>query len=405
MEGVLEPKQGIVPNPDKVTARNIKHISNQSNIKEGDGVFVLTKPEVQNLNCEPDEEELIKLTYRNSEITEYFVDRDEDLFLIYITKEHDIQNYPNIERHLRQYKEILERRREVKQGSIPWYSLHWPRKQKLFENSKIVCSNWGNDWQPFAYQEKGFYERRDITLFHKKDNIQESLFYLLGVLNSSVIKEWAKQRMKQRGYMQQGLQKGIPLYRINFSSPAERELHDNITKKVKSIREKKKSVSQYSKYFLEDKLTHLESDASLPNVDPLEIIGNLAPENIYSIRTHPDISILRPKDERDNVSYLRDIGKIEQTLQGPQVQLNFDDQLEIKLQGPKGLLKVLTAALNECEGKSWNTVKEKAIVPKHTDIFDKQKEELTSKVKTRQDEIAKLQNDINQSVKSCYGLD
>ena len=211
--------------------------------------------------------------------------------------------------------------------------------------------------------------------------------------------------MKQRGYMQQGLQEGIPIYRINFGKPAEKKLHDKITKKVKSIREEKKNVSQYSKYFLKDKLTHFEPDAALPRVDPLEIIGDLAPENIYSIRTHPDISILKPKGERDNVSYLRNIEKIEQTLQGPQVQLNFDDQLEIKLEGPKGLLKVLTTTLKECEGKSWNTVKEKAIVPKHTDIFHKQKEALTSKVKTIQDEIAKLQNDINQSVKSCYELD
>ena len=115
---------------------------------------MLNEREISQPGVTPNEKELIKPSYRNSDISHYFVDipKDGKLFLLYISKNHEIEDYPNIKTHLERYREILQRRREVREGKIPWYSLHWPREESLFKVSKIVCSNWGNQWQPFALQ-------------------------------------------------------------------------------------------------------------------------------------------------------------------------------------------------------------------------------------------------------------
>ncbi len=41
--------------------------------------------------------------------------------------------------HLEPVRPVLERRREVRQGSMPWYRLHWPRSRAEQLGPKIVC--------------------------------------------------------------------------------------------------------------------------------------------------------------------------------------------------------------------------------------------------------------------------
>jgi hypothetical protein len=51
----------------------------------------------------------------------------------------DEDSHPNTIRHLKQFKDQLEQRREAEQGKMPWYALHWPRNRNLYQSPKVIC--------------------------------------------------------------------------------------------------------------------------------------------------------------------------------------------------------------------------------------------------------------------------
>ena len=69
----------------------------------------------------------------------YYFQNTNKKYLLYATKANckDIDQYPNLKKHLEKFKEIMEARRETKKGTIKWWQMHWPRKKILFENEKI----------------------------------------------------------------------------------------------------------------------------------------------------------------------------------------------------------------------------------------------------------------------------
>lgn len=407
LEKVLTPYQGIVPNPDRTTPQNIKFLPSERDVKTNEGVFVLNDKEISQLSLTPKEKELIKPSYRNSEVSLYLVDipKNERIYLIYIWKNHDIEDCPNIKTHLERYMEILQKRREVKEGKIPWYSLHWPRDEGLFKIPKIVCSNWGNQWQPFAFQEEGYYERRDITFFVPKPNVEESIFYFLAILNSSLIRKWGKEKLKQKGYMRQKLQEKIPIHRINFKNPTEAKMHNEIVNKIKSIRDKMTELAKYSKYFSDYRLTKLDFDAPLPKVDNEEIIKNSDPENMYSIRTHPEIKIEKTTGFEDEKFYLSKVDSPETTLTGKaQIKLTGKDRSIVFIMGPSELLRLLASLLDNWKSKPWNEIKENLLLPESFESFKAQKMELLNKVQGIREEISELQGEIDQIVYELYRL-
>jgi len=403
---VLEPYQGIVPNPDRTTAQNIKSLPKDRQVEANEGVFVLTKDEIATLKLSNNEQALIKRSYRNSDICRYYIDipDEERLFLIYITKREKIESYPTIKDHLLRYREILDKRREVREGKIPWYSLHWPREQRLFEQQKIVCSNWGNDWQPFALQEAGFYERRDITLFIPKPGVKESLFYFLGLLNSSLLINWVREKLKQRGYMRQELQKQIPIRRIDFNNPGDVKHHDAIVEKVKAIREKLAELAKYSKYFDGPRLPRLKFDDPLPPLKVEALLQELPEDKLHSLRTHPDIEIIKPKGFRGDEFRLQRVGKVQRTLEGPQLALKSKDGQVLTLAGPEPLLEVVVESLKMRKGQSWEQIKRKLLLPETADLLHKRRERLIAQVEGLRREILSLQKEINEIVGKLYGL-
>lgn len=407
LEEVLIPYQGIVPNPDRTTLQNIKFLPSVNNVQPNEGVFVLNEKEIKQLGLTMKERILIKPSYRNSDISPYLVDIPEDqkISLIYITKNHEIDDSPNLKRHLERYREILQRRREVREGKIPWYSLHWPREEGLFKVPKIVCSNWGNQWQPFAFQKGGFYERRDITFFITKPAVKESIFYFLGILNCRLIREWAKQRLKQKGYMRQKLYEQIPIHRINFDNPEEIKIHNEIVDKVKSIREKMAELAKYSKYFSGPRLTRLQFDARVSEVNDEAIVKNLASGNLRNLRTHSEIKIEKPKDFEEQKFYLSRADKPELILTGnAQLKLTGKDKSVLFIVGSYELLKLLAGILSGWRDKPWSEIKEKALLPDTIMNFNIRKAKILNEVREMRTKISQLQKEIDQIVYKLYGL-
>lgn len=398
--------QGIVPNPDRITRSNIKVIPPEEAVRMNEGVFVLTEAELNALGLSENERALVKQSYRNSDISRYVVDipEEKNIFLLYITKHENIEEYPDIKNHLCRYRSILERRREVERGRIPWYSLHWPRKVRLFETPKIVCSNWGNDWQPFAIQEAGFYERRDITLLLPKRGVKESPLYFLGLLNSKLLINWAQDRLKQRGYMRQKLQEQIPIRRIDFDNPQEVRSHNRVVTNVQAIREKMAGLAHYSKHFKAGRLTRLKLTDSLPDVDPESIIEALSAEKRFSLRTHPNFEIILPRDFVGTKFVLKKVGKVDLALEGPELKLSGKERKTVLLRGPEELLELVSLILENHRNESWNHLKELPFVPETVKDYEGIKQDIIRKVTTLRDEINKLQRSIDTAVFKLYGV-
>ncbi len=111
--------------------------------------------------------------------------------MIYLTRKDDILNFPNIEKRLIPFKDILEKKREVKHGKQPWYALHWARNRKNFElKQKLLVQNIRNLALKRRIIATIDYEKifADITLFTiVSKNLDYDLRYILGILNSNLV--------------------------------------------------------------------------------------------------------------------------------------------------------------------------------------------------------------------------
>jgi hypothetical protein len=419
LKEVLEIRQGIVPGIDRVTKQNIKSIPSEKitedNIQTGDGIFILTKEEVQQLHLTKEEKEFFVPSYHNSHISPYIVDIPEKNidYILYIDREIDLNKYLNIKRHLEKYKDILKSRieRYEERGykeSYPWYRLNRPRDKDILSNEKIVVSNWGTTWQPFALQSGDFFEKRDVTFFAKQKGIQEELSYFLGILNSQIIKWWMTQKARQLGYMRQSIQEQIPIRRIDFTIKDEIKTHETIAKKVETMIETKEKLAEYNKFF-RSRLTRLEGPKETLEPDAYAITKSLVQSDLRVLRTHPRVQIEVKGTEN---FYLAKIGEVKEatelftkpTAETPySIQLTGKDKKHITIIAPKEIVYYLREVLKDYTGKSYDEIKEISLA-KDLETYAIRKNEILKEVKKLLTKVESLQVEIDDIVYDLYGI-
>jgi type II restriction/modification system DNA methylase subunit YeeA len=235
----VESKQGIVPNPDRVTSQSYEEYENED-VDIGEGVFLLDDDDLDRIGID-DDHELLKPAYSNSNISRYNISYPDNLYILYIKSSVDIDQYPQIKKHLNRYRSKLDDRREVKDGSIRWYSLQWPRNSQLFQTPKIVYSNWGNDWQPYAIEKKGYYERRDITLL-KPVHSNVDLQRLTAILNSKLSEYWQTEQRSRAGYTTQESLDSMPVPDASEQDNNKRQLAE-LAQKISEIKNKRATLN------------------------------------------------------------------------------------------------------------------------------------------------------------------
>ncbi len=158
--------------------------------------------------------------------------------IAYINKEiTTFENYPTIKNQLGLYTSQLKNRREVKNGRIKWFHLHWPRDKKYFGKGPKIVSAIRTKYPNCFYTEEEYYGSRAMN-FIKTDRI--NLKYLTGLLNSRLSYFWLKNKGKQLGDLLQ-IDKG-PLLNIPLIKPDEKtqneiaSLVDKITKLYQDFR-------------------------------------------------------------------------------------------------------------------------------------------------------------------------
>jgi adenine-specific DNA-methyltransferase len=137
------------------------------------------------ITADPKSAEIIKPWLRGRDIKRWQIDWS-NLYLIWSYQGIDIEKYPAVLAHLKQFEKALADRWEPKHGSCEWYELRHCAYYPEFEKPKILYP----DIAPtvsFTYDTEGYFGGNTIYFIPTDD------FYLLGVLNSKVVEFFYKQ--------------------------------------------------------------------------------------------------------------------------------------------------------------------------------------------------------------------
>jgi adenine-specific DNA-methyltransferase len=216
----FEVSQGVVEATDKIT-KKLKENSKNRNINIGDGVFVLTKEEVNKLGFNNDEMKLLKPYVNTNHVNRYSLKFNNE-YLLYLGKiEREYvakKKYPNIKKHLDSVKEFIT-------SSNAPYGINRPREARFFDEPKLICKGMF-DKPAFYYDEEKYYCGFSFSVIIQKSNKYE-LKLLLALMNSKLGEYWFNSAGKKRGI---GVDIGVQVFR-EFPLPLIDEPKNNITKK------------------------------------------------------------------------------------------------------------------------------------------------------------------------------
>lgn len=211
---IFSSKTAIEIEPEKLINKNITFSSQESSSIfdqiESKKNFELTEKEVaQGIVADPDkafifsenedfsgaEQERLKKYFTS--VGKYFSGEQRGL-IAYLDKSkgYDIDKLVKIKNQLLEYKKDLDNRREVKNGRLNWFNLHWPRDEVFFTDGPKIVGAIRTKEPSFFYTEEAYYGSRALN-FIKTD--RTNMKYLTGILNSQLPFFWLKNKGKQLG--------------------------------------------------------------------------------------------------------------------------------------------------------------------------------------------------------------
>ena len=213
---------GIHPHYDFIN----KKLSEKYGIPIGDGIFGLSKSEIEGLELSEDEVKLIKPYYNSSDNVARYTIGTTDLSIIYTSSTfknpHSMDSYPHLKAHLDKFKDVIS------SDNKP-YGLHRARVESFFIGEKIVALRKCAGKPVFAYANGLNY--MSATFYVIKTN-RVNMKYLTGLLNSKLIEFWLKNKGKMQGANYQ-LDKE-PLQQIPIAVPSN-DVQETIAKLVDMI--------------------------------------------------------------------------------------------------------------------------------------------------------------------------
>ncbi len=144
--------------------------------------FVVDEKLAEHLKLERD---LLKNLIIGSEINHYSIRPTLNKRLIYCTLDTKLNDFPNTKKHLTTFKTRLDQRVETISGTIPWFVMLRPRRQKLFENPKILIRQTANKIIA-AFDKDKWYCLKSGLIIQLPENSDIHYLYLLALLNSKL---------------------------------------------------------------------------------------------------------------------------------------------------------------------------------------------------------------------------
>ncbi len=147
-----------------------------------------------------------------------------------------INNYPNYYNKLLKFKDKLEKRYQYNK-QIPYWKWVFLRNFNLFKSDKerifVPCKERisNKDYFRFAYAGKKLFPTQDVTAIFKKENVKESIFYILSFLNNYRVFQWLLHNGIVKGNIVEFSERpiaSIPFRKIDWNNNEEIELHNKI---------------------------------------------------------------------------------------------------------------------------------------------------------------------------------
>lgn len=232
--------------------------------KVGDGVFVISNAEYSNLNLTAAEKEIVKPYYTTNQLEKYFGNKYNTHWIIYSKSDINMDNYPNIKRHLDKYEKIIT-------SVYKPYGLHRAREQRFFEGEKVLALRKCSISPAFTYTDFSCYVSRAFIVI-KTNRIDQK--YLTGLFNSKLVSFWLKNKGKMQGNNYQVDKE--PLLEIPIYAPSKDTQHivaklvdyiiylKGINKKINEYTTNESLVSMFEEVinsiiyelYFDDELTH-----------------------------------------------------------------------------------------------------------------------------------------------------
>jgi len=209
---------------------------------------------LQEINEKKLESKLLKKLIIGGEINKYILKPVSTKQLIYITDKIELHKYPNIEQEISKYKEELIKRREAANGSIKWYSLNWPRRQKLFDEPKILIRQTANKIIA-TYDDQKWYCLKSGLIVQLPKNSKINYYYLLGLLNSKLINFIYQDLVPEQNRIFPEV-KPVQLFKLPICTDSPK-LQSEIEKKVIKIINSKSTDSQVDTKVLEKQIDEI----------------------------------------------------------------------------------------------------------------------------------------------------
>ena len=186
-----EVAQGIVFPQDFVNKNSNEKLNND--YKVGVGIFGLSTVEKDKLNLTQKELELIKPYFTSEQFFRYYAMPKNENWLIYTSSKfknpNEILPYPNIKKHLDKFQTVIT------SDNKP-YGLHRTRVEDFFLGEKIIVQRKCPNKPVFTYTDFDTYVS---ATFYVIKTLRLDQKYLTGLLNSSLIEFWLKNKGKMQG--------------------------------------------------------------------------------------------------------------------------------------------------------------------------------------------------------------
>ena len=246
---------GIQSGCDKVTQKYID--TYKIDAKKGEGIFVLSKDEVDSMILNEEEQDILKPFFKNSDIHRWNTEENTDEKIIYYTSKENYHNVENIKNYLSKYKIILINRnirgskitiqeyddyveKDINNKNISYimiasamkegnyYCISYARDKRNFIAPKIVCPQRSMK-NTFAYNEIPWYASADVYFINLKENESKySLKYILGLLNSKLYYFWLYNKGKRKGEMLELFLTPLSEIPIKYSELYFRDLEETV---------------------------------------------------------------------------------------------------------------------------------------------------------------------------------
>jgi adenine-specific DNA-methyltransferase len=220
-----EVAQGIVTPQDYVIKSHLKKLPH---LLLGEGIFVLSDKEKNNITFTEKELELIKPLYTTKELGRYYTNKKNSKWIIYtdskFKRPENIKPYPNIKKHLDKFQKVLT------SDNKP-YGLHRARAEIFFKGEKIVAAR--KCIEPtFTYTDFDCYV---LATFYIIKTEKINLKYLIALLNSKLIAFWLKHKGKMQGSNYQVDKEPLLELPLKKDSNAEQKLFIDLVDKILTI--------------------------------------------------------------------------------------------------------------------------------------------------------------------------